>query len=168
MKGQVPLISYTMAFLLGVILIVFFSMMFFSFYSNFLKNEIKNELENLAIKLSNSIIKFYEFAKNSNFLPKNSSCVLIGEESLEFPSKISNRNYEITVKSYEQGFLIIATTQEPLETVEKELPNIQVDFQGKIENGKNAELRYLRCNLNNAIKDKIIIGKMGEFDANSD
>ncbi|MEM7825425.1 MAG: hypothetical protein QW412_01020 [Candidatus Aenigmatarchaeota archaeon] len=160
MKGQAPLISYSLTVLLGIILIFLFSTMLFSFYSSFLKSEIKNNLENLAISLSNNIIAFYEFANTSNFFPKNSSCFLIGEKNLEFPKKILNRNYEIFVKPSEENFLIVATTQDPLETVENKIPKIQVSFQGKIKSGKSSKLYYYRCNLNNFITDKVVLGEL--------
>ena len=138
--------------------------MFFSFYSNFLKNQMRSNLEILALQLSNSVLTSYEFANNSEYLPENSSCILIEEVKLKFPPKISSRNYEIYVQSYDGNLTITAKTiQEPLETVERKLPDIRVDFQGKIKSGESPGLSYYRCNLNNVVSDKIILGKI-EFE----
>jgi hypothetical protein len=160
MKGQAILISYTLAVLLAVIFITFSSVMFFSFYSSFLKNQVRSNLESLSLKLYSSITTAYEIANNSEFLPKNNSCILLQEINLNFPPKISGKNYEIHVQPSEQSLEIKAKALDYTETFEIKLPKIYANFEGKIESGKKTNLYYYRCNLNNAISDKIILGEI--------
>jgi hypothetical protein len=159
MKGQAILISYTLAVLLTVIFITFSSLMFFSFYSNFLKNQAKSDLETLSLELYSSIVKAYEVGKNSEILPKNNSCILIEKINLNFPSKVLSKNYEIEVQPSEENIKIKAKVLDT-EDFEVKLPKIYVDFEGKIESGKKTNLYYYRCNLNNEVSDKIILGEI--------
>jgi hypothetical protein len=159
MKGQAILISYTLAVLLTVIFITFSSLMFFSFYSNFLKNQAKSDLETLSLELYSSIVKAYEVGKNSEILPKNNSCILIEKINLNFPSKVLSKNYEIEVQPSEENMKIKAKILDT-EDFEVKLPKIYVDFEGKIESGKKTNLYYYRCNLNNEVSDKIILGEI--------
>ncbi|MEM5800047.1 MAG: hypothetical protein QXD54_00475 [Candidatus Aenigmatarchaeota archaeon] len=158
MKGQAILISYALTILLSVTLIIFSSLIFSSFYSSFLKNEIKNDLEYISLKLYNSIIEAYEFASNSKFIPKNNSCIILQEVKLNFPPKISNKNYEIIVQNSEENLIIKAFGNS--ETFEIKFPKIYVNFQGKIKSERKTGMYYYRCNLDNKVSDKIVFEEM--------
>ncbi|MEM5834720.1 MAG: hypothetical protein QXQ69_02635 [Candidatus Aenigmatarchaeota archaeon] len=156
MKGQAILISYALATLLSVILIVFSSLVFFSFYSNWLKNQAKNELESVSLRMYNYIVTAYDFAKKSELSPKNNSCVLLQEVSLNLPSKISGKNYELLIKNSEENLEIESRVDS--EIFAKKFPKVEVEIEGKLESEKEMIMRYSRCNLNNEIKDKIVFG----------
>ena len=181
-KAQTQLIGYLITILLGIILLVSTIAIVVYFYEVSLRDEIRKELRELTLQTFDSILKLYEIGKNSNVNPNNYSSILIAESYLILPSSVSNRNYEIILVSpglHWQTFsnfsvngkntsfveetqvakIIARTTQDPLEIVEKELPNINIELQGKCENGKEAKLRYYRYNINGSVYDKITLGK---------
>ncbi|MCS7106194.1 MAG: hypothetical protein NZ942_02680 [Candidatus Aenigmarchaeota archaeon] len=155
MKGQAILISYVLVVLLSLILITFSSFLFFSFYSNLSKDWITKDLESISLKLYNYIITAYELANKSKFLPKSNSCVLLQEIELNFPSKVSGKNYEIWVKSLDKNFEIEAKADS--EVINKKLPKVEVEVEGKLDSESKKSMYYYRCNLNR-IKDKIVFG----------
>ncbi len=181
-KAQAQLVGYLITILLGIVLLVSTIAIVVYFYEVSLRDEIRKELRELTLQTFDSILKLYEIGKNSNVNPNNYSSILIAESYLILPSSVSNRNYEIIlvspglhwqtlsnfsvngkntsfVEETQVAKIIARTTQDPLEIVEKELPNINIELQGKCENGKEAKLRYYRYNVNGSVYDKITLGK---------
>jgi len=180
-KGQAHLIEYLFTILFTVIIITSITAIIYTFYTNSIAVESKESMRQLAIQVSNEVVKAYNTAKNIKSTPENSTSVLLYETDLKLPSKISRRNYEVvlipgssvwsTVQSINVGGqqvnpvistpgakVIVSTTQDPVESVEYEIPNVDITIQGRVENGINSTLRYYRYNLNNTISDVVILG----------
>jgi len=181
-KAQAQLIGYLLTILLGVIVVVSIIAILFYFYDISLRNEIRQGLKQIAVQISDSIVRLFEVAKASKAVPSNYSSVLISQISLNLPASISNRNYEIvliaanpiwqtiqnfTIDSQNVSFveitsgakIIAKTTQDPIESIEYDVPNINVGLQGKSENGRNSKLSYYRYNINGTVYDKIVLGE---------
>jgi hypothetical protein len=181
-KGQAKFIEYMFTIVMSVIFLTIVSLMIYIFYMNALKTEIRNSLNQLSIQVGNSVIKIYETAKLSSAQPTNNTDILLNELKLSLPYTVSNRNYRIrfisampiwtsvrnitfdeinatwTIKP--SGAIIYAeTTEDPKVSVEYYLPNIDVGVQGQCENGQNGVLKYYRFNINNTVKDKIVLGE---------
>lgn len=180
-KGQAEFVEYLFTILFSVIIISSITAIIYTFYSNSIAVESKESMRQLAIQVSNEIVKTYNIAKNIKNTPDNSTSVLLYETDLKLPSKISRRNYEVvlvpgssvwsSIQSINVGGqqvnpiistpgakVIVSTTQDPKESVEYEIPNVDVTFQGRSENGINSTLKYYRYNLNNTVHDVVILG----------
>jgi hypothetical protein len=181
-KGQAKFIEYLLTIVLSLVFLSIVSLTIYTFYINVLKAEIRDSLRQLAIQIGDNVVKVYETSKLSNAQPSNNTDILLNELKLSLPSSVSNRNYRIkfitpsliwvsienitvaglnttwTLKP--SGAIIQAeTTQDPKVSVDHYLPNIDVDVQGQCENGQNSVLRYYRFNINNTVKDKIVLGE---------
>jgi len=115
--------------------------------------------------------------------PKNSSSIVISSISLNYPDKVSGKDFEIELisspgvwnlitnmtidgkdvivkKVTSSGSKIIAkTTQSPFVIYEYEVPNIPVILQGKFVSRENDSLSLVRYNYNGFIEDRIILGE---------
>jgi len=154
----------------------------YTFYLNVLENEIRESLKQIALYTSDNIIKIYQTAKTVKAQPSNQTSILIKEIDLSLPTDISKRNYEVilvnpnplwlTIRNFTidgenvstivetSGPKVIAqTTQDPIIKVEHSLPNIDVNLQGKVENGREDKLRYYRYNINETIRDVAVLGE---------
>jgi len=181
-KGQVQFIEYLFTVLFSVLIIVSITAIVYTFYSKSISVESKQSMRQLAIQVSNEVVKAYNIAKNIKNTPDNSTSVLLYETNLRLPSKISRRNYQVvlmpgssvwsSIKTMNVGGqevnpiittpgakIIVSTTQDPTESVEYDIPNVDVTVQGKVDNGINATLRYYRYNLNNTVYDAVILGE---------
>jgi hypothetical protein len=102
---------------------------------------------------------------------------------LNYPEKISGRNFEVELvsspgiwnvitnliigdkigtinKEAASGSKIIAkTTQKPFITYEYDVPNIPIKLQGKFKSGVNDTLKLVRYNYNGTIENVIILGE---------
>ncbi|MEM5766048.1 MAG: hypothetical protein QW423_00140 [Candidatus Aenigmatarchaeota archaeon] len=182
-KGQAEVVENVFTILFGIVILSAISVMVYNLYTNQLKAEIENNLRQLALEVSNNILKIYETGKNSKYYPMLGESAKLAEVNLNLPPRISGRNYEIFLISSSPIWIqisnltvggrspaapiitspgakiILKTTQSPEVMVEQEVPNVDVLFQGRIENGLNSTLSYYRANINNTIKDFITLGK---------
>lgn len=181
-KAQAKLIEYTLTILLSVLVMISVIAIVYTFYINVLKNEIRESLKQIALQTSESIIKIYQTAKIVKAQPSNQTSILINEIELNLPTDVSKRNYEVILINPNPLWLnirnftidgenvsiivetsgpkvIVQTTQDPIIKVEHSLPNIDINLQGKIENGKDSKLRYYRHNINGTIKDSVVLGE---------
>jgi len=181
-KAQAKLIEYTLTILLSVLVMISIIAIAYTFYLNVLENEIRESLKQIALYTSDNIIKIYQTAKTVKAQPSNQTSILIKEIDLSLPTDISKRNYEVilvnpnplwlTIRNFTidgenvstivetSGPKVIAqTTQDPIIKVEHSLPNIDVNLQGKVENGREDKLRYYRYNINETIRDVAVLGE---------
>lgn len=180
-KGQANLIEYVLTIAFSVIIFISVTAMVYSFYSSISKADVERGLKEISIQTSETILRLYKSAKDSKAQPSNSSSILISDVDLNLPSQVSKRNYEIYLVSSSSAWtnlvnftlgnqtvseitktsgakVVAKTTQAPVVTVEYDVPNIDIDLQGRSENGVESKLRYYRYNFNSTVYDKIILG----------
>jgi len=183
-KGQSQIIEYALSVLFSVIILIAVAGIIYSFYKNAQLRDAQRSLDEVALQVSNSILKIYQQGKQSPSSPANSTSILIASVNLNLPTKISNQNYEIdllrinpiftslinftvnginvTPSIQTSGAKIVAKTLESPEiSVTKDLPNIDVNVQGSVFNGRNGTLKYYRYNYNGTLYDKIVLGEQG-------
>jgi len=183
MKGISNFVSYTFTILFGFTILILFSSLIYSFYDQVQKTTITASLKQVSIQTADEIIKLYNLGKEFKANPTNSTTIIISNISLNYPQKISDKNYEIElssspgiwnsiinftvngenatiVKEAESSSKIIArTTQRPFVTYEYDLPNLPIMLQGKFRSGDNDILKLVRYNYNGTIEDRIILGE---------
>jgi len=183
-KGQTEIIEYTLTILFSVIVLIAVSAIIYSFYTNAQTQDTQKSLNEAVLAVSNTILKAYQQGKQSTASPANSTSILIASVNLNLPTKISNRNYEIDLLRINPIFtsiinftvggvnvtpviqtsgakIVAKTTENPVISVTKDLPNIDVNVQGSVYNGLNSTIRYYRYNYNGTVYDKIILGDQG-------
>jgi len=181
MKGVSPLVSYVLAVLLATVVVTAVVLLVNAFYSIIIQDEIRRELTQVAAQTSSKITEIYSISKVSKASPANSTAVLLAESELNLPSQVVSRNYKVTLLSATQvtsilinltvsgqnttsasesqtGKVVAETTEDPIISVEYDVPSIDVDIQGRSENPSNTTLRYYRYNPNGTITDAILIG----------
>lgn len=183
MKGVSNFITYTITILLGFVIVTAFSLIIYGYYSQISKSNIERSLEQVCIQTIISIINLYNQGKILEFTPEINSSIILSEIELNYPVKVSDRNFEVELvsspgvwniisnltidgataqirKEINSGAKIIArTTQRPFVSHEYEVPNIAIVLQGKFKSGENDTLRLIRYNYNGNIEDVIILGK---------
>jgi hypothetical protein len=183
MKGLSNYISHALIVMLGFIIVTFFTTALYRIYDKILVSNMQAGLKQVTIQTMSGINYLYDESKKSNAAPTNSSSVVISDITLNYPEKISGRNFEVELisspgiwnvitnlvigdtiatinKETESGSKIIAkTTQKPLITYEYDAPNIPVKLQGKFKSGVNDTLRVVRYNYNGTIENIIILGE---------
>jgi hypothetical protein len=180
-KAQANLIQYAMTILFGVIVIVSLTFLVYSFYENYREAEITRSLKTLAMQTSDGIVKIYQNYRNVGSEPTNESTIVLYEGELDLPQRVSNINYEIMLVSSNPSWstieeftingesvtptfktsgakIIAQTTQKPFVTIEQDVPNIDIDIQGRSANGQDTQIVYYRFNTNGTIYDKIVLG----------
>ena len=180
-KGQSEIIEHFFTILFGFILLASVSMIFYTFYTNTIREQVKSSLRQIAVQTSDVVNRVYETAKNVKSSPTNSSSTLLYKIDFSLPNQVAKKNYEVILVSSTPLFstvtnisvdgkplvssvsssgakVIARTLQDPLETVELDIPNLDVQVQGRILNGVNSSLRYYRYNLNGTIVDSVVIG----------
>jgi hypothetical protein len=180
MKGQATLIGYVTTVAFSVVIIVGISAFFFNYYNSVLRNEINQEFTQIAGQTSYSIAKLYSMAKDTDFIPKNHSSILLSELNLNLPEKIGTRNYELRLDSSDNvlsfisslndaGFQISPgfygtspqihgiTDRNPIVEFNLDIPDTDIIVQGKTNGGPNSTLRFYRYNLNDDIFDLILL-----------
>jgi hypothetical protein len=183
-KGQAQLIQYVLTILFSVLVLVSVSSLFYSFYMNSIKSDIRESLNQLAVQTSNAIVTVYSDAKNTNYSPTNYTSIMIKEVNMNYPSSVSNRNYEISLVASSQlwvsiktatiggrnitiipetsGTKVVArTVQDPKITVEYDVPNVDVAVTGTCRNGETPSLKYYRYNINGTTYDLIVLSEAG-------
>jgi len=183
-KGQGKFIEYLMTVILSMLVLVAVTTMVNTFYLNALEANIQQSLDQLASQVSNEIVRYHQFAKEVKTQPQINSSVLLYETTLKLPNTISSRNYEIilatsnpfwisiTVSNISNvnmtpitrtpGAKVVArTTQDPIVSVEKDIPNIDMDVEGIVQNGVSATLRYYKFNTQNVIYNVVTFGEPG-------
>lgn len=180
LKGQHPLVSYVFAILLGVIMVAAITLLLILFQSQIAEAEIKRELTQLTAMTANEISKIYLLSRTSHAAPGNYTSVEISKSKLELPPKVGGKSYEIALTggnliavvvssvkigdenatfSIAHGAKVVGKTRDsPIVEIETELPNIDIELQGKIINGQNSTLRYIRHNVNGTLRDVIVAG----------
>ncbi|MFH0711160.1 MAG: hypothetical protein V1944_01125 [Candidatus Aenigmatarchaeota archaeon] len=151
------------------------------FYNNTIKQQVSASLRQVAVQASDAVSRVYQAAKDIKNSPSNSTSVLLYQLDTPLPKQVSKRNYELILVSSNPIFstvtnitidgtpvvssvttsgakVIARTLQDPEMTVEIDIPNIDVQVQGRVLNGVNTSLRYYRYNLNGTIVDSVIIG----------
>jgi len=183
-KGQAELVQYVLTILFGTIVLVSVSLLIFTLYDRFVRADIENSLDQIAAQTADRILKLYEVGKSSRVQPASTS-ILIAEEELRLPEAVANRNYEIILISSNQVWsnivnitvanqtvpniissstakVLARTVNEPIISVEHDIPNIEAVIQGRGERTNN-KLRYYRYNVNGTTYDKIILGDIEIF-----
>jgi hypothetical protein len=183
-KGQAVLLEYIMTVVFSMLVLVAMTAMVRTFYENAMKANIQQSIDQLASQVSNEIVKYYQFAKEIKTQPKVNSSSLLYETTLKLPSTISNRNYEIVLATSNPFWIsittsnlssvsmlpiirtsgakvIVRTTQDPIVSVEKDIPNIEMDVEGSVQNGVGAVLRYYKFSTWNATYNMIVLGDYG-------
>jgi len=182
MKGLSTFLTYTFTILLGFTLITFFSFLIYSYYNQVLNLNIQASLKQLAVQTTIGIIKLYDLSKKTDVIPENSSSIVISEMDLDYPNKVSGKNFEVELisspgiwvliinmtidgntgiinKETTSGAkIIVKTTQRPLVSYEYDIPNIPVVLQGKFKPGDSDVLKLIRYNYNGSIVDNIVLG----------
>lgn len=174
MKLQSQLTGFSLTVLFGMIFLVGMANLVFILHERLLRNEIRNSLQQVCFEVGNSILKLSSLGKSPNSPEKNNS-IMLGELKLQLPSNIGKRNYEILLISqtpiwvsntslnndeieknviYSNAKIVVKTTQPPKIEVECEIPNLPVNIQGRIENGRG-NLKYYRYYSNSILHDKI-------------
>jgi len=140
-------------------------------------------LKQVCIQTLTGIIDLYNIGKNSDIIPENSSSVILSEIELNYPDKISDKNFEVELisspgiwntisnltvdgedveirKKISSGSKIVARiTQRPFVEYEYDVPNIPIVLQGKFTPGEDDILRIVRYNYNGQIQDVIVLGE---------
>lgn len=185
MKGVSKFLSYTFLILLGFVMLTLFTITIYSYYNNILRKNIDVGLKQIAVQTSTEIIKLYDIGKSSNARPSNASLILISQIDLNYPTKISQKNYEVQlisspgiwtqIKSFKIDNLtatikdekisgsraVVRTTQSPIVSYDFQISNIPVPIQGVFRSGENSTLKYVRYNYNGTINDTIVLGESG-------
>jgi hypothetical protein len=180
-RGQAKFIEYLMTVIFGMLVLVALSAMIRTFYENALRASITQSIDQLATQVSNEIVKYYQFAKEIKTQPKVNSSLLLYETTLKLPATISNSNYEIILATSNPFWIsitasnvsginmtpvtrtsgakvIVRTTQTPIVSVEKDIPNVELDVEGSLQNGVGATLRYYKFNTGNAVYNMVVLG----------
>ena len=182
MKGVSNFITYSITILLGFVIVLSFSLLIYGYYDQVSKSNIESSLKQVCIQTIISIIDLYNKGKESDFTPENSSSIILSEIDLNYPDRVSDKNFEVELvsspgiwntiinltiggestqikKETTSGAKIIAkTTQRPFVSHEYDVPNIPMVLQGKFKSGQNDTLRLVRYNYNGNIQDVIILG----------
>jgi hypothetical protein len=140
-------------------------------------------LKQVAVQTTNGIISLYEKSKNTDATPKNSSSIIISEIDLNYPNKISGKNFEveflsspgiwnqiinITIDDVNRAVkketnsgtkIVVKTTQNPVIIYEHSIPNIPIILQGEFRSGDNDTLKLVRYNYNGDLIDSILLGE---------
>lgn len=183
MRGVSSFISYALTILFGFVILTFFTSLIYSYYNQVLASNIKTGLKQITAQTTSSIIKLYDLGKESDVSPSNSSSIVISDVDLNYPEKVSGKNFEVELvstpgiwnlitnftidgknatirKEAGSGAKIIAkTTQRPFISYEYDVPNVPVVLQGKFRSGQDDTLRLVRYNYNGSISDMIILGE---------
>ena len=167
----------------GFIIVTVFSTLIYGYYDQVLKSNIRASLKQITIQTALSITKLYNLGKESDATPENSSSIIISDIDLNYPNKISGKNFEVELtsspgmwniitsmtisgenmtirKESTSGAKIIAkTTQRPFVSYEYDVPNVPITLQGKFRSGENDNLRLVRYNYNGLVNDTIVLGE---------
>jgi hypothetical protein len=183
MKGEQPLVTYVFSVLLTVTLVVAIILLLVAFYGNLSEREINRQLSQINSHAANEITKLYATGKSSTASPGNFTSIQIATASLSLPAQVSGKSYEVSlvgrnsistvvdsvtiggvnvsITTGSSGSKIVSRTREdPTVEVETALPNIDADIQGKIVNGINSTLTYVRYNVNGTVGDIIVAGPL--------
>jgi len=183
MKGLARIITYAITIMFGFIIITIFSTLIYGYYDQVLRSNIKASLKQIAIQTALSITKLYNLGEESDVTPDNSSSIIISDIDLNYPTKVSGKNFEVELtsspgiwnivtnltiggenvtirKETTSGAKIIAkTTQRPYLSYEHDVPNVPIILQGKFRSGQNDTLRLVRYNYNGVVNDTIVLGE---------
>ncbi len=180
-KSQVSFLDFLLATLLSIAVLISIYSLSTSIYRKWLIEELKAELNLISLRISNEIIKAYGIAREVSYVPENFSVFLIYEKNLELPNSLKGRSYEIYLinanpiwvsisnvssegkdirtKIKSGGIKLIGRIiQDPKIEIEKNLPNIDVIVEGKIESGGSYNFKYYRVNFNNKSFEFALIG----------
>jgi len=181
-KGQANLIEHVLTISFSLIILISVSTIIYNFYSTSINVDVEKGLRELSIQTVDNIIRLYKNAKGSSSQPSNSTSVLISQLDLSLPSQVSGRNYEIylvganniwiniinftvsnqnvtSVIKTPMAKVIARTTQNPIISIEYDIPNVDVGVQGRSANGINSKISYYRYNYNGTVYDKIVLGQ---------
>ncbi len=183
MKGVSKFVTYAFITLFGFVVLAIFTGILYTFYDKVLKTNISAGLRQIAVETVGQITKAYDTGKNSDSKPENSSAIVLVDLNLNYPEKISGKNYEILlvsspgiwtqIKTFQidnrtvtplkevisGSKVLVRTTQIPLLTYELPVPNIPIYLEGGYRSGENSTLRYVRYNYNGSVNDTIILGE---------
>ena len=183
MKGVSKFITYTFLILLGFVMLTLFTTTIYNYYNNILRRNIDVGMKQIAVQTSTEIIKLYDVGKSSNTRPTNASLTVISEIDLNYPIRISQKNYEVRlvsspgiwtqIKSFKidnstatikdekisGSRIVVKTTQSPIVAYDFQISNIPVPVQGIFRSGENSTLKYIRYNYNGTVNDTIVLGE---------
>ncbi|MBS3054962.1 MAG: hypothetical protein J4452_00520 [Candidatus Aenigmarchaeota archaeon] len=180
-KGQSQIIEYFFTVLFSFVLLASIVLIVYTFYTNTIKTQVLGSLRQVAVQVSDSVSRVYQTAKDIKNSPSNSTSLLLYKIDVSLPNQVSKRNYEVLLVSSNPLFstvtnitvdnksiatlvigsgakVIARTVQDPIQTVELDIPNVDVQVQGRILNGVNGTLKYFRYNLNGTQVDTVVIG----------
>ena len=182
MKGISKFVTYTFTILFSFIMLGVFSSLIYAYYNQVLKSNIESGLKQICVQTFVGIVDLYNQGVKYDFIPENSTSVLISQISLNYPDSVSGKNFEVylipssgiwsTVKNMtidgktvnikqeiDSGAKIIAKTiEQPYVSYEYDLPNIPIILQGRFRSGDNDNLSLVRYNDNGTIEDSVILG----------
>jgi len=164
-------------------MITVFSTLIYGYYDQVLRSNIRASLKQIAIQTALSITKLYNLGKEFDATPENSSSIIISDIDLNYPNKVSGKNFEVELTSSpgiwnivtnltisgenvtikkettSGAKIIVKTTQRPFESYEHDLSNVPIVLQGKFRSGENDILRLVRYNYNRVVNDTIVLGE---------
>jgi hypothetical protein len=167
----------------GFIIVTVFSTLIYGYYDRVSESNIKISLKQIAIQTAHAITKLYYLGKESGVVPDNSTSIIIKDMDLNYPDKVSGKNFEVELisspgiwnivtdltidnenitirkETTSSSKIIAKTTQRPFLTYEHDFPNLPVILQGKFRSGENDTLRFFRYNYNGVVNDTIILGE---------
>jgi len=174
-KGQSQIIEYFFTVLFSFVLLASIVLIVYTFYTNTIKTQVLGSLRQVAVQVSDSVSRVYQTAKDIKNSPSNSTSLLLYKIDVSLPNyevllvssnplfstvtNITVDNKSIATLVIGSGAKVIArTVQDPIQTVELDIPNVDVQVQGRILNGVNGTLKYFRYNLNGTQVDTVVIG----------
>jgi hypothetical protein len=178
MKGS-SIVSYLLITAVSFVLLVAISLIILQYYKSTTKYFIESSFRQLAVYTSTEIIRLYNDNTRSEVAPEKNNLIVLSNISLDYPSKVGGRNYEISLISnlgiwnfmnsslnvtlsnedYSSNKIYFKTVGEPYVEYYYNIPNIPVGVQGSFKSGDDPRLVYVRYNYNGTVQDAVMFGE---------
>ncbi len=183
-KGQGELAEYVITFLISTTVVVVVYTLVIAIYNSQIQGEIRDELRQLEVQTMNSIVELYNKASGYSEAVPNNSAVFLGSISLNYPSQVARRNYEIDLVSpnqlystvnvsanftntggqtYSGARLVGTSTETPIVSVTTNIPNLNAVMQGSSSNGVDSVLYFYKVNMNGTTQNLVTLGSLTMF-----
>lgn len=174
-KAVSPLISHSIYLAIGVVVLIFISSTVWYLYDVSIKQTIRTELTQISQKIENEITTLYNTFKDSQRKPEINRTILLGESKIYLPEKVAGRKYLIELKKQADIIIkgiseenitysnpqIITKSFSPEIQINHNLPIIRAGLQGySYGEIQPTKLKYYRFDINNTIRDVIILGEI--------
>lgn len=183
-RGQAKFIETVFIIAFGFFILTTITAFVYSFYRNVITNEAQQGIKEIALITSQNILQIYELGKKNLATPDVNKTIFLSEINLNLPTYVARRNYEVILISPTSLFgvltnltvdgrnttvaivssspkIIARTTQDPIVSVEQDIPSVDITLQGRSGTGLNSKLRYYRTNFNGTVFDSIVLGDVG-------